>query len=246
MKLSIFCRRLASLLILVKIVSSSNSNDTISFEECDKSTRSNPGYSRYFTGMEAIYKATGADGTCLPVQKECGWPKRKNPDKLPLLVFSLGLEGAGHHLYSELLNKPLFDCVWINGRHYHRDLGDGVARTTLQSAYSGFKEAAQLRAQSRMPPCKRIFDAEDSFPTGAIRAPGRVFMRPDIVHLQDLDGILYDLKFLIILRNTTVYIVSIPYVVGLLFVFRFIFLGYCVVRTEKKLLYPRCSRVENS
>jgi hypothetical protein len=216
MKLSTFCKRLASFLVFLKIVSSSNNNDTITFDECDKTTPSNPGFSRYFKGMDAIYSATGPDGTCLPVHKECGWPKRKNPDKLPLLVFSLGLEGAGHHLYSELLNKPLFDCVWINGRHYHRDLGDGVARTTLQSAYSGFKEAAQLRAQSRAPPCKRIFDAEDSFPTGAIRAPGRVFMRPDIVHLQDLDGILYDLKFLIILRNSTVVYV---YVVCLIVLF---------------------------
>jgi len=99
--------------------------------------------------------------------------------------------------------KPLFDCVWINGRYYHRDLADGVARTTLKSQYEGFKDHAQLRAQSGQPPCKRIFDAEDSFPTGAIRRFSRVFMRPDLIHLQDLDGILYDLKILIITRNTT-------------------------------------------
>lgn len=182
-----------------------NNAAEITEETCDQRAKSNDLYQKYFKGMDQIYKLTGEDGTCYPVHKECGWPKRpdSNP-KRPLLVFSLGLEGAGHHLWTELMNKPLFDCIWINGRYYQRDLADGVPRTTLQSAYSGIKEAFKLRADAGQAPCTRIFDAEDSFPTGAIRRPGRVFMRPDIVHLQDLDGILYDLKFLIILRNTTV------------------------------------------
>lgn len=171
---------------------------------CDKSTAQNQGYQRYFEGMKHIYKTTGVDGTCLPVHEECGWPKRKNPSKLPLLVFSVGLEGAGHHLWTELLNKPVFDCVWINGRYYLRDLSDGVPRTTLASAYAGFKESFQLRAATGAAPCTTIYDAEDSFPTGAIRKSGRVFMRPDLVHLQNLDGVLYDIKYLLILRNTTV------------------------------------------
>jgi hypothetical protein len=47
-------------------------------------------------------------------------------------------------------------------------------------------------------------DAEDSFPTGAIRKTGRVFMHPDLVNLQLLDGVLFNTKYLIILRNITV------------------------------------------
>jgi hypothetical protein len=54
--------------------------------------------------------------------------------------------------------------------------------------------------QYRKPPCKSIFDAEDSFPTGAIRKPGRVFMRPDLVNLHELDGVMFNIKYLIILR----------------------------------------------
>lgn len=181
-------------------LSFSESNFT---EECDKNAALSPGYAKYFKGMDSIYQNIGAEGTCYPLHKECGWPKRTST-KLPLLVFSLGLEGAGHHLWTELLNQPLFDCVWINGRYYHRDLADGVARTTLEAQYTGFKEHLQLRKQSGQPPCKRIYDAEDSFPTGAIRKNSRLFMRPDLVHLQALDGILYDLKFLIITRNITV------------------------------------------
>jgi hypothetical protein len=53
------------------------------------------------------------------------------------------------------------------------------------------------------PPCRSIFDAEDSFPTGAIRKTGRVFMHPDIVNLQKLDGVVFNIKYLIINRNVT-------------------------------------------
>ena len=61
-----------------------------------------------------------------------------------------------------------------------------------------------MRKDNGKPPCKLIYDAEDSFPTGAIRRPGRVFMRPDIINLQRLDGVLFNVKYLLIVRNITV------------------------------------------
>jgi len=182
---------------------------SLSFDEpieyCDHTTPNTTSYDRYFKAMTSIYKITGEDGTCLPVHKQCGWPRTKQSGttKLPLFVLSVGLEGAGHHLWTEIFQKPIFDCVWTNGRHYHRDVADGVPRTTLQAAYQGFKESFALRAETGLPPCKTIYDAEDSFPTGAIRKAGRVFMRPDLVHLQAMDGILFNIKYLLILRNTT-------------------------------------------
>lgn len=51
---------------------------------------------------------------------------------------------------------------------------------------------------------RRIVDTEDSFPTGAIRKAGRLFMHPDIVNLQHLHGRLLNVKYLLIARNTTV------------------------------------------
>ena len=53
-------------------------------------------------------------------------------------------------------------------------------------------------------PCRNIYDSEDSFPTGAIRKTGRVFCRPDLINVQRLDGVLYNVKYLIIARNVTV------------------------------------------
>ena len=110
---------------------------------CDPdSVKGNAGLDRYFDGMWRIYKSL-QDSTCLPVHKACGWPTSHNPPSrksLPLMVLSVGLEGAGHHLWTEMMAKPLFDCVWINARHYRRDVGDGVARTSPEELKAGFQE----------------------------------------------------------------------------------------------------------
>jgi hypothetical protein len=177
-------------------------------QTCDDTTT----FRSYFDAMDSIYGGEDQQlGSCLPLHKKCGWPSissstqlTDSTKQLPLLVLSVGLEGAGHHLWTELLAEPIFDCVWINGRHYHRDIGDGVPRSSTKKLAEGFREMFQIRADNGKPPCKRIYDAEDSFPTGALRKSGRVFMRPDLVALQQLDGVLFNIKYLIIVRNTTV------------------------------------------
>ena len=171
---------------------------------CDSQANMNPGYRSYFQAMKAIYKQH-EEGTCLTQHTKCGWPSSaaSNP-KLPIFVLSIGLEGAGHHLWTELLEQPVFDCVWINGRHYNREVADGVPRTTAMKLAEGFKEQFAMRAATGKPPCNSIYDAEDSFPTGSIRKAGRIFMRPDLVNLEMLDGILFNVKYLLIARNVTV------------------------------------------
>jgi len=178
-------------------------------EICNKNAPKDTRYQAYFKGIKKSYRNVELTGTCLPVHMNCGWPSAirsldKSEEKLPLFVLSVGLEGAGHHLWTEIFSQPLFDCVWINGRHYNRQVGDGVPRTTIQHLRKGIEEQFKMRLDSGKKSCKSIYDAEDSFPTGAIRKTGRVFMRPDLVNLQQLDGILFNLKYLIILRNTTV------------------------------------------
>jgi hypothetical protein len=49
-----------------------------------------------------------------------------------------------------------------------------------------------------------IVNTEDSFPTGALRKPGRLFMRPDIVNLQEIDGQIMNVKYIVMVRNSTV------------------------------------------
>lgn len=198
------CTTIVVLWVIITVMTNVAAND-----ECQENAANMTSYSRYFQAMRNIHRRFGTEGTCLPVHEQCGWPKSSKSvgpegQKLPLFVFSIGLEGAGHHLWTEILQKPVFDCVWINGRHYFRDLSDGVPRTTYQQAVSGFKESYQMRLDSGQKPCRTIYDAEDSFPTGAIRKSGRVFMRPDLVHLQAMDGVMFNLKYLIITRNVTV------------------------------------------
>lgn len=168
-------------------------------------------YKAYFDDIEKIYGFSsgvkrGYETTCLPVHKKCGWPKATKAsakyNDLPLFVVSVGLEGAGHHLWTELM-KPVFDCTWINARHYQRQIGDGLGRTSSAELSVGIREQFAMRTSSGKPPCKSIYDAEDSFPTGAIRKSGRCFMRPDIVNLEQLDGVLFRVKYLLIARNAT-------------------------------------------
>ena len=109
-------------------------------EFCDPSAQNNPEFQSYFGGMSTIYKGqTGS--TCIQNHMECGWPSisrtGKSAKELPLLVLSVGLEGAGHHLWTEILSEPVFDCVWVNARHYRRDIADGVPRATSAELEEG-------------------------------------------------------------------------------------------------------------
>jgi len=75
----------------------------LSSNGCDSSKVNHAGYEKYFKGMDNIHGGK-EEGTCLPIHKGCGWqmpPSEKASVKtnLPTFVLSVGLEGAGHHLY---------------------------------------------------------------------------------------------------------------------------------------------------
>jgi hypothetical protein len=95
---------------------------------CDSSASQNEGYRNYFNGMKKIYR-NAEEGTCIPIHRECGWPKQNS--HLPQFVLVIGLEGSGHHFWTDLyiyvqcvkystnqllfarLNRPIHDCVWV-------------------------------------------------------------------------------------------------------------------------------------
>jgi hypothetical protein len=179
-------------------------NNRMLSENCLENTQNKTSYKNYFTGMRNIYQKVLVEGTCFPIHEKCGW--KALDSKLPLYILSVGLEGAGHHLWTEILSQPVFDCVWINGRHYNRDIADGVPKTTFDEQKEAILSQFKMRKDSGKQACKTIYDAEDSFPTGAIRKNSRLFMRPDLINIQMLDGVLFNVKYLIIIRNTTVII----------------------------------------
>ena len=59
---------------------------------------------KYFDEMSNIYSNIRESTTCIGAHKQCGWPsKSENSIKLPLFVLTVGLEGAGHHFWTEKL-----------------------------------------------------------------------------------------------------------------------------------------------
>jgi hypothetical protein len=51
----------------------------------------------------------------------------------------------GHHYWTSLMHNVL-ECSWINGRHYIRDIGDGVPKTTTKQLSEALQEQLRLRA----------------------------------------------------------------------------------------------------
>lgn len=80
--------------------------------ECDLSNEEKEGNSKYFLAMRNIYSDYFAESG-LQKQMQCGWKSDPKRNDLPLFVLAVGLEGAGHHLYSELFKEPVFDCLWV-------------------------------------------------------------------------------------------------------------------------------------
>jgi hypothetical protein len=118
---------------------------------CDRGARKNPGYANYFKGMNKLYHKNEKE-TCFPAHRECGWPNKAT--KLPQFVLIIGLEGSAHHFWTKLLYSPVFECVWVNSRHYRRDVGDGVPRRTAKELRSGILEQMEIREKEAPPRCK--------------------------------------------------------------------------------------------
>jgi len=170
----------------------------------------------YFEVMKKVY-GNSYSNTCLAsIEGNNGYiPSVSSSKQVPMFVLAVGLEGSGHHLWSTILGKGVSDCFWVNGRHYLRDVGDGVPRTSVSDLKDGLKEQFSLRKKAGNPPCRFIYNSgfsffliavikniEDSFPTGSIRKTGRLFMHPDIVNLRRLhEGGFISLKLLILNRD---------------------------------------------
>jgi len=105
--------------ISVKSLILGDHHHNVSVQNCD--SNSGVKYKTYFEDSKRIYGDISE--TCLPQHEACGWPKdeHRNPN-LPLFVLTIGVEGAGHHMWTEKL-RFLFDCVWITGPHYNHKNG---------------------------------------------------------------------------------------------------------------------------
>mmetsp|Transcript_13286 Transcript_13286/g.24538 ORF Transcript_13286/g.24538 Transcript_13286/m.24538 type:complete len:602 (-) Transcript_13286:131-1936(-) len=189
-------------------------------------------YSAYFSALSRIYARAGnIQETCVPQYQACGWPRgdtNRGPDHdqqrpLPLLVVAIGGEGSGHHTWSNLMDGVV-DCILTETNQFKYRLikkkatpsadnkkqrGRNKDKVFLtEKVLEGFphltaEELGQHMHQQVPPNCRTSFDALDSFPYGVTESRGRQMNHPDLVNLQQLDGIAFRLKYLVLVRNAT-------------------------------------------
>lgn len=109
-------------------------------------------YQKYFSSMKKLYQGHEEE-TCLSYHQKCGWSIQNNHKKLPQFILVIGLEGSAHHFWTKLLYTPVIECVWVNSRHYRRDVGDGVPRRTPAELRSGILEQMEIREREAPPRC---------------------------------------------------------------------------------------------
>lgn len=162
---------------------------------CSSSNSTTTKYPNYFTNYRTRNCATTLP-RCIETQQQNGWIQSNN-STLPLVVFLVGIEGSGHHLFRKILEKPLFDCVWEMGPHYEKTSTGMVPHLPQRLHHTLKNEIAKGR-------CGSVLDALDSFPAASAQLPGRVMSRPDILALSHLDGRLFNLKVILLARNVAV------------------------------------------
>lgn len=173
---------------------------------CDSTASSNSDYSKYFKALRDIYADVAIEQTCVPAYMQCGWPVVKSD--LPLLVFAVGGEGSGHHVWQTLLTNVL-DCVWQASDHYtnirqgNKIVLTGFPHLEPETLFQSLAAEYKKRKNSNNKPCRQVFDAIDSFPYGLVKFGGRAMNHPDLRNIQSLDGVLFNIKYLILVRNLT-------------------------------------------
>eukprot|EP00038_Savillea_parva_P029640 m.72421 g.72421 ORF g.72421 m.72421 type:complete len:867 (+) comp8782_c1_seq1:216-2816(+) len=139
-----------------------------------------------------------------------GSPHR--PGNLPIFVFICGVEGAGHHAMEAVLGdlSKKVDLVYTG---YTPGLHSFAKHPNVSRAYQypnislANYEATVKRhlAGSKLKGRPLIFDSRDSYPEGF--GCGSL-AHPDLVYLAQLDGIVFDLRVLVVVRDPVAAVLS--------------------------------------
>eukprot|EP00603_Paraphysomonas_imperforata_P000028 CAMPEP_0114421466 /NCGR_PEP_ID=MMETSP0103-20121206/5092_1 /TAXON_ID=37642 ORGANISM="Paraphysomonas imperforata, Strain PA2" /NCGR_SAMPLE_ID=MMETSP0103 /ASSEMBLY_ACC=CAM_ASM_000201 /LENGTH=342 /DNA_ID=CAMNT_0001589987 /DNA_START=61 /DNA_END=1089 /DNA_ORIENTATION=+ len=171
--------------------------------ECDKTAADNEGYASYFKGLQSVY---GLDDTIYKCYKDCGWPSSTSASNLPTLVVAVGLEAAGQKMWTTAVfdavveSDPTICASDVESAKPYSINGDKsfpllTSEELARSIDTGFV------AKGGTDKCKILMDFSHSFPNGKKKMPGRVMRHGDLVNLQQLHGVRYNVKYLVILRN---------------------------------------------
>eukprot|EP00270_Netrium_digitus_P016104 TRINITY_DN5731_c0_g1_i1.p1 TRINITY_DN5731_c0_g1~~TRINITY_DN5731_c0_g1_i1.p1 ORF type:complete len:342 (-),score=78.29 TRINITY_DN5731_c0_g1_i1:116-1009(-) len=141
---------------------------------------------------------------------------------LPTLIFLAGVEGSGHDLVEKFFNfLPMNLTIQQFEPALHLTWDEAQEIDAAKSRGSRDREPEQLKPCPRLPYARSLHDfaaqvasrmaplaekkavylrARDPFPMGRIRTP---LARPDLVNLAMFDGVLYNLKVVVMLRNAS-------------------------------------------
>jgi len=132
-------------------------------------------------------------------------PKRKSllKGKLPQFVFVAGVEGSGHHAL-----KDVWWALEESGTKMKLVVYDQLFHSLGIENHASFHYSS-IRKESYISAMKPLFeeaamdgafvvDAQNSYPMG--KGAG-VLAHPDLIMLEELDGVLFDLKVIVLFRD---------------------------------------------
>jgi hypothetical protein len=140
-----------------------------------------------------------------PYCRESAAESPKPPPDLPVFVFVAGVEGAGHHAlvsvwetlqaHSVALELIVFDQTFHslgieNHASYH------YASIRLEQHFEAMKPIFEKARKNKA----IVIDAQNSYPMGAYAGS---LAHPDLLYLQEFDGVLYDLRVIALYRDPT-------------------------------------------
>ncbi|GJP52877.1 hypothetical protein CLOM_g11963 [Closterium sp. NIES-68] len=148
--------------------------------------------------------AEGKNGTSAGGEGEGGGAG----DELPLVVFFAGIEGSGHKFFEQVFRnikkvnfsvvafEPLLHLTSEETQTHVHGVDARCPRLPYARPLRAYaKEMAVRLAEIGNSPYLR---ARDSYPLGRVRTP---LARPDLVHMLQLDGLLFNLKVVVISRG---------------------------------------------
>ncbi|CAI7739277.1 unnamed protein product [Closterium sp. NIES-53] len=129
-------------------------------------------------------------------------------DELPLVVFFAGIEGSGHKFFEQVfrnIKKVNFSVVAFEPLLHLTSEETQTHVHGVDARCPRLPYARPLRAYAKEMAVRlaeigssAYLRARDSYPLGRVRTP---LARPDLVHMLQLDGLLFNLKVVVISRG---------------------------------------------
>eukprot|EP00049_Salpingoeca_infusionum_P019772 m.362993 g.362993 ORF g.362993 m.362993 type:complete len:373 (+) comp21305_c0_seq1:176-1294(+) len=133
----------------------------------------------------------------------CSKLKKKNKD-LPLFVFVAGVEGSGHHslhgIWNSLKKHMAVEQIVFDQKFHSLDINNHASYQYSKVDVEAHKQAMQPIFEQFKQSGGIVVDTQNSYPMGMFAGS---LAHPDLLMLNELDGVLFDLRVIVLLRDLT-------------------------------------------